>query len=102
MLSATASLGMSMLWDTELGISQVDKYSYSSEEHIKVSSIARPILATQLTFRSLRTILGRGPPCYGDLAQWDQDRARRGLCFARGTCGQQVHRAEGGCHQRVC
>jgi len=37
MLSATASLGMSMLWDTELGISQVDKYSYSSEEHIKVS-----------------------------------------------------------------
>jgi 26S proteasome regulatory subunit N1 len=37
MMSATASLGMSMLWDTEMGVSQVDKYSYSAEEHIKVS-----------------------------------------------------------------
>jgi 26S proteasome regulatory subunit N1 len=39
MMSATASLGMSMLWDTEMGVSQVDKYSYSAEEHIKVSRI---------------------------------------------------------------
>lgn len=39
MMSATASLGMSMLWDTEMGVSQVDKYSYSAEEHIKVSML---------------------------------------------------------------
>lgn len=44
MMSATASLGMSMLWDTEMGVSQVDKYSYSAEEHIKVSW-TRPFLA---------------------------------------------------------
>lgn len=37
MLSATASLGLSLLWDTEIGLSHVDKYMYSSEEYIKVS-----------------------------------------------------------------
>lgn len=36
MMSATASLGMSLLWDTDVGLSHVDKYTYSSEEHIKV------------------------------------------------------------------
>lgn len=36
MMSATASLGMSLLWDTDVGLSHVDKYMYSSEEYIKV------------------------------------------------------------------
>ena len=36
MMSAAASLGLSMLWDTEIGITHTDKYSYSAEEHIKV------------------------------------------------------------------
>ena len=36
MISAAASLGLCLLWDTELGLSQVDKYTYSSEEYIKV------------------------------------------------------------------
>ena len=35
-MSATASLGLSLLWDTDVGLSHVDKYTYSSEEHIKV------------------------------------------------------------------
>ena len=39
MLSATASIGLSMLWDTEAGIDHIDKYSYSSEEHIKAGSL---------------------------------------------------------------
>lgn len=37
MLSAAASLGLSLLWDTDLGLSQVDKYTYVEEEYIKVS-----------------------------------------------------------------
>lgn len=37
MMSAAASLGLSLLWDTEVGLSHVDKYTYSSEEYIKVS-----------------------------------------------------------------
>lgn len=36
MLSATASLGMLLLWDVDGGLTQIDKYLYSSEEHIKV------------------------------------------------------------------
>ena len=39
MLSATASLGLSLLWDTDEGLSQVDKYTYSSEEHIKSGAL---------------------------------------------------------------
>ena len=36
MQSAAASLGLSLLWDTDVGLSHVDKYTYSSEEYIKV------------------------------------------------------------------
>jgi len=36
MLSAAASLGLSLLWDTDIGLSHIDKYTYSSEEYIKV------------------------------------------------------------------
>jgi 26S proteasome regulatory subunit N1 len=39
MMSATASLGMSLLWDSEKGIDSIDRYSYSSEEHIKAGSL---------------------------------------------------------------
>jgi 26S proteasome regulatory subunit N1 len=38
MMSAAASLGLILLWDTEVGLSHVDRYTYSSEEYIKVSS----------------------------------------------------------------
>jgi 26S proteasome regulatory subunit N1 len=36
MMSAAASLGLSLLWDTDIGLSHVDKYTYS-EEYIKAS-----------------------------------------------------------------
>jgi len=38
MLSAAASVGMIMLWDVD-GLSKVDKYLYSNEDHIKVCSM---------------------------------------------------------------
>lgn len=37
MLSATASLGLILLWDIDGGLGQIDKYLYSSEEYIKVT-----------------------------------------------------------------
>ena len=37
MMSAAASLGVVLLWDVEMGLTQIDKYLYSNEEHIKVS-----------------------------------------------------------------
>ena len=39
MLSATASTGLSLLWDTELGLSHIDRYTYSSEEHVKAGAL---------------------------------------------------------------
>ncbi|KAG8885369.1 large subunit of alpha-aminoadipate reductase [Tulasnella sp. 331] len=39
MMSAAASLGLSLLWDTDGGLSHVDKYTYSSEEHIKSGAL---------------------------------------------------------------
>ncbi|KAI0264754.1 26S proteasome regulatory complex non-ATPase subcomplex Rpn1 subunit [Gloeopeniophorella convolvens] len=47
MLSAAASLGLSLLWDTDIGLSHVDKYTYSSEEYIKAGAfLATGILNT--------------------------------------------------------
>ena len=36
MLTATASLGLILLWDVDGGLTQIDKYLYSSEDYIKV------------------------------------------------------------------
>lgn len=39
MLSATASLGLLLLWDVDGGLTQIDKYLYSTEEHIKAGAL---------------------------------------------------------------
>ena len=39
MLSATASLGLILLWDVEGGLTQIDKFLYSHDDHIKVTVI---------------------------------------------------------------
>ncbi|KAG2003380.1 26S proteasome subunit RPN2a [Coprinopsis cinerea AmutBmut pab1-1] len=51
MLSAAASLGLSLLWDTDIGLSHVDKYTYSSEENIKAGAL----LATGILNTGVRT-----------------------------------------------
>ncbi|KAF7323921.1 26S proteasome regulatory subunit RPN1 [Mycena kentingensis (nom. inval.)] len=51
MMSAAASLGVSLLWDTDLGLSHVDKYTYSSEEYIKAGAL----LATGILSSGVRT-----------------------------------------------
>ncbi|GKY94063.1 proteasome regulatory particle base subunit [Mayamaea pseudoterrestris] len=38
MLSAAASLGMILLWNVEEGLTQVDKFLYSSEEYVKAGA----------------------------------------------------------------
>lgn len=50
-MSAAASLGVSLLWDTDVGLSHVDKYTYSAEEHIKAGAL----LATGLLNTGVRT-----------------------------------------------
>lgn len=39
MLSATASLGLLLLWDVDGGLTQIDKFLYSSEEYIKAGAL---------------------------------------------------------------
>ncbi|KAK0135322.1 26S proteasome non-ATPase regulatory subunit 2 [Merluccius polli] len=39
MLSAAASLGMVLLWDVDGGLTQIDKYLYSSEDYIKSGAL---------------------------------------------------------------
>ncbi|KAF7372642.1 26S proteasome regulatory subunit RPN1 [Mycena venus] len=51
MMSATASLGLSLLWHTDLGFSHVDKYTYSSEQYIKAGAL----LATGILNSGVRT-----------------------------------------------
>ncbi|KAK3103587.1 hypothetical protein FSP39_020371 [Pinctada imbricata] len=39
MLSATASLGLVLLWDVDGGLTQIDKYLYSSDDYIKAGAL---------------------------------------------------------------
>jgi 26S proteasome regulatory subunit N1 len=43
MMSAAASLGLGLLWDTDMGLSHIDKYTYSPEEWIKVLHSVPPL-----------------------------------------------------------
>jgi 26S proteasome regulatory subunit N1 len=50
MLSTTASLGLLLLWSPDVGLSQIDKYTYSAEEHIKAGALlATGLLHTNIT-----------------------------------------------------
>lgn len=51
MLSAAASVGMSLLWDHEGGIDHIDKYTYSPEEDIKAGAF----LAIGILYSNIRT-----------------------------------------------
>jgi 26S proteasome regulatory subunit N1 len=50
MLSATASLGMILLWDVESGFSAIDKYSHSNQPMIKAgAALATGMLSCGIT-----------------------------------------------------
>ena len=46
MLSATASLGLILLWDVESGLTEIDKYLYSPEDYIKVTDSVLVVYAS--------------------------------------------------------
>ncbi|KAJ1649895.1 proteasome regulatory particle base subunit [Dispira simplex] len=39
MMSATASLGMIMLWDVDRGLTEIDRYLYSTDEQVKAGAL---------------------------------------------------------------
>lgn len=51
MLSAAASVGMSMLWDHEAGIDHIDKFTYSEEEHFRAGAF----MAIGILYSNIRT-----------------------------------------------
>ncbi|KAI6063071.1 26S proteasome non-ATPase regulatory subunit 2 [Aix galericulata] len=65
MLSAAASLGTILLWDVDGGLTQIDKYLYSSEDYIKSCGLRAAELAPAWRC-SLGTILGGGWDPWGD------------------------------------
>jgi hypothetical protein len=72
MMSAAASLGLSLLWDTDVGINHVDKYSYSTEENIKVCLMY--CLVLERTSDAYHSYLGWSPPSHWHLALGRADR----------------------------
>jgi hypothetical protein len=64
MMSTAASLGLSLLWDTEVGLSHIDKYTYSAEEHIKVSDFFQKLCTVKfLILRPARLVLCSPQEC---------------------------------------
>ncbi|KAJ3914307.1 hypothetical protein F5877DRAFT_82915 [Lentinula edodes] len=51
MISAAASLGLNLLWDTDMGLTHIDTYTYSAKEYIKASCY----LAIGISNASIRT-----------------------------------------------
>lgn len=96
-MCATASLGLSMLWDSDVGVSQVDKYSYSAEEHIKVGQAAARGFSERVLILG---VAGWCPPCHRHTARRCPRRARYRVRPPRGARGQQERAAQGRCHQR--
>ncbi|KAK5156829.1 proteasome regulatory particle base subunit, partial [Cryomyces antarcticus] len=39
MMSVTASLGLLMQWDVEMGLDNIDKYTHAQEDHIKAGAM---------------------------------------------------------------
>ena len=54
MMSVAASLGLILLWDIEGGLSEIDNFLYTSQDHIKVNLAWYWVLGYtfQLLFRS--------------------------------------------------
>ena len=48
MMSATASLGLVLLWDVEGGLTQIDKFLYSTEDYIKVCHLSLVLILLTL------------------------------------------------------
>lgn len=74
MLSATASLGLVLLWDVEGGLTEIDKFLYSNEEAIKVHIILS--LVSHLMFlppSPLPPFAGRSPPGLWDCQLWCEE-----------------------------
>ena len=68
-MSTTASLGLILLWDVDAGLTQIDKYLYSTEDYIKVKSY---VISMSRKFKKRKRIALTVYTCTWTLsAPWD-------------------------------
>ncbi|GFY54772.1 26S proteasome non-ATPase regulatory subunit 2 [Trichonephila inaurata madagascariensis] len=80
MLSATASLGLILLWDIDGGLGQIDKYLYSSEEYIKAGGL----LACGIVNCGVRSDCDPALALLGDYVQHNSMVMRTGAVLGMG------------------
>ncbi|GIY46159.1 26S proteasome non-ATPase regulatory subunit 2 [Caerostris darwini] len=80
MLSATASLGLILLWDIDGGLGQIDKYLYSSEEYIKAGGL----LACGIVNCGVRSDCDPALALLGDYVQHNSMVMRTGAVIGMG------------------
>jgi 26S proteasome regulatory subunit N1 len=90
MMSAAASLGLSLLWDTDVGLSQVDKYTYSSEESIKAGAL----LATGILNTNVRTEADAAIALLGDQVENKSPLLKTSAIIGLGFAYAGAHREE--------
>ncbi|KAF4563925.1 proteasome regulatory particle base subunit [Pleurotus pulmonarius] len=90
MMSASASLGLSLLWDTEIGLSHVDKYTYSAEEHIKAGAL----LATGILHTGVRSEADAALALLGDYVENKAVSLKTSAIIGLGLAYAGSHREE--------
>lgn len=90
MMSAAASLGLSLLWDTDLGLSHVDKYTYSSEEYIKAGAL----LATGILNTGIRSENDTAKALLGDYVENKSVPLKTGAIVGLGLAYAGSHRKD--------
>lgn len=101
MLAATASLGLVLLWDVDGGLTQIDKYLYSSDDFIK-SGAARCFRLKFFVPAFLNLCVYRRSTRLRHSEQRCQEWMRPGSCFALRLHSTQQQHHESGIYTRVC
>ncbi len=80
MMSATASIGLVLLWDVDGGLTQIDKYLYSPEDPIKSGAL----LATGIVNSGVRNECDPALALLGDYIKHESSVMRLGAIYGLG------------------
>ena len=79
-MSAAASIGLILLWDVDGGLTQIDKYLYSPEDHIKAGAL----LATGIVNSGVRNECDPAQALLSDYVLHDNPLMRVGAILGLG------------------
>ncbi len=89
-MSATASIGLILLWDVDGGLTQIDKYLYSPEDHIKSGAL----LATGIVNCRVRNECDPALALLSDYVKNNSNVMRIGAVLGLGLAYAGFNRAE--------